>query len=187
MVDLELSNWINLGILIVAGLVGILAWLGACNAAKEARKSQDEANKAAKRSASAAERANSIQTDILKIEESRQAEAAAESRRAALTAGILEKDAFHFDEPTKELYLVIRNTGASCARDIEVLVDDCPLNDYREFPTKIPSDAHIGPQGDLELVFWLTASGKLKCPFRVALSWSDDSGQRNSWSSTLSW
>lgn len=53
---LDVSNWINLGIMAVTALAGILAWLGARYAAKEAKESQEKANRAAERSASAAEK-----------------------------------------------------------------------------------------------------------------------------------
>ena len=181
---MEISNWINFGILFVTALVGVLCWLGARNAAREAREDQRIANDAAKRSASAAEEANTIQTRFVEIEESRESASAAAAEKAALAAkrAILTAQ---IKKRSPGSVLVIRNSGPACAREIEVLMNESPLNEYREFDTTLPAGSEIAPGGTLELPYVLFRNGKLWPPFHVALSWSDDSDQRGTWDSSL--
>jgi hypothetical protein len=142
---MEVSNWINLGLFLVTGVVGLLAWYGARSAAREAKSAQDQAVSAAERSALAAEKTTQIQSRFLMIEEERRRQVEVESKRAYLTAEIVEKHTVRFKEPSKDCFLVIKNSGPSTAREIGVLVNGKPLSDYREFLVKLPTDAVIGP------------------------------------------
>jgi len=179
MIDLDATNWINLGLLAITGIVGVLSWRGARQAAKEARTDQQAANFAAVRSASAAEQANTIQKRLVEIEEKRERQKAVSSKKAALTAAIQRSgDKIGYD-------LVVSNRGACPAKDIEVFVNNQPLNDWEEFQPKIPEDCKIGPGGTFQSFFVLFRAGKLNLPYHVTLQWSDESSARGFWESTL--
>jgi hypothetical protein len=179
MIDLDATNWINLGLLAITGIVGVLSWRGARQAAKEAHTDQQAANLAAVRSASAAEQANTIQKRLVEIEEKRERQKAVSSKKAILTAAIQRSG-------DKSSYaLIVSNRGACPAKDIEVFVNDQPLNDWKEFLTKIPEDCKIGPGGTFQSIFLLFRAGKLMPPYHVILRWSDESSARRGWESTL--
>lgn len=179
------SNWINIGILATTGLVGILAWLGARNSAKEACSSQDQATAAAKRSASAAQDAAGIHARMLGLEQLRQVEATLDAKRAKLHAEKTTKDVLQFDKPSKDTYLTIMNSGQSAAHCLEILVNGKPVNEYQEFLPKLEGTASIGPVGRLDLRMTFFMEGELRPPFEVTLAWDDESGMRGEWAGTI--
>ena len=185
---LDISNRINLGILAVTALVGILAWLGARKAAREAGRQQDKANAAAERSASAAEQANDVHSEILRIEQERHEETKLQSKRAILRAEIVTKEVPRYgrsDTIDKELYFVIKNSGAAAAHKVGIMINDKPFNDFKEFERKFPDDVVIGAGADYRIGFSLTMKSELLSRFCIALSWSDDLVE-DSWQTTLS-
>src|SRR5438132_7737148 len=99
---MDSSNWINFGILVVTGLVGILTWWGTRQSAREARAYQEGACAAANRSASAAEKAAGDQRRMVEIESQRHTEAALEAKRARLHAERTRKSVFRFGKPDSD-------------------------------------------------------------------------------------
>ena len=170
MAQIETSNWINLGILLVTGVVGILSWIGARKSAKEAGRQQVQANEAATRSADAAEKA-------VKIEEERQKQADMQSRKAHLACSVDKRQVFRHGRSQiigDEWWLVIKNTGAASAVDVKILLNGRPIDECHEFQGKFPEQFEISPKSSFERKF--EPSKQLHQPFNVELSWSDDSG-----------
>jgi hypothetical protein len=183
--EMDISNWINLGIFVVTALVGILAWLGTRQAAREARSSQEAANAAAARSASAAEDATRLQRRMVEIESQRHEEAALDARRARLKAEKTRREVHRFNRIYHDDCLTIFNTGRVTAVRLDVRVNDRPLAEYDEFPIKLPDNASVGPDGRLDLLFMLFMGGRLRVPFDVRLTWDDESGLRGDWNGTV--
>jgi len=182
---MDVSNWINIGILAATLLAGFLSWLGARQSARKARKAQDQANFAAQRSAAAAEDAARAQARMLDLEQLRQADAALDVKRAKLHAEKTSREVHRFDKPAKDWYLTILNSGQSAARALQVLANGRQLGDYREFIDKLPPNASIGANGRLDLMIAFYMQGKLYPPFELTLTWDDDSGIRGQWAGTI--
>jgi hypothetical protein len=184
---MELSNWINLGILGVTALVGILAWLGARKSAKEAHKDQRDANAAAVRSANAAEEATRLQNRIVEIEEQREDQAGQLERRAALRARY-ERDQriTSVGKIQTSFFVVVENTGRASARNLQIVVDGTPVDDHRQVMLDRPSsECVVGPGGELRLGLSLYLGGGLHTPFDVAIDWEDGTGELGHWEGTL--
>lgn len=178
-----LSVLINLGILIVTALVGILAWYEARCAAREARKDQETATAAAERIATATEQANWINSYRLAIEQARQAEETFDRRAARLTATVSGTTMTPLGEFGD---LVIYNSGASGARDIQVLINKKPVSDYRAPGcTTIPKEAVLGPKTQFSIRIIITKGLTPRQPLDVDLTWSDDSARGKSSKSTI--
>jgi hypothetical protein len=183
MAELDISNWINLGILVMTALVGILTWLGSRNAAREARQDQEAANAAADRSASAAEEANKIQTRLVEIEEQRHQQAALDEKKAALTAS-LDRTRKPSGQLINHWDLVVSNQGAATARNLAIKLKDKPFDPIRSAssPSRV-CEIVIGPGAEIKCP--VPGDAEFRPPFECELSWDDDSGIRGSWRSTL--
>lgn len=185
---MDISNWINLGILIVTAFLGILSWLGARQSSREAQESQEQASTAAARSAAAAEDVAKLQRRIVEIETQRHEEAALDARRAKLHAELAKKTVPHgYDGKSSrsESFLVIANSGHAGARRIKITLNHKPISEYDEFVNRLPPDCSIGPGGRIELHYMLLREGKLCPPFTVALEWEDESPIRGAWAGTV--
>jgi hypothetical protein len=180
----DTSNLINLGIFLITALVGILAWAGARAAAREAQAEQQRATTAAARSAAAAEEATKLQARVLQIESQRHEEAAIESRRAKLRAEKQTRSHQRNQRTIHEHFLAICNDGEGEARHVHVLVNGNPIGDLVEFNhTKLPEAASIGPRS--EVTFYIREGGSNYPPFRVEITWSDDSPIKGNWSGAI--
>lgn len=183
---MELSNWINLGILLVTALVGILVWLATRNSAREAHAYQREANAAAVRSASAAEEATKLQRRMVEIENLRQTDAALDANRASLHAEITTRQAIRAGGPRQEQHLAVVNSGQACATHLQIRINNKPIGEYSEIQTPLAEDASIGPRGKLELLFKPRLDpGSLQRPFNVELTWDHASGTPGTWQGTV--
>ena len=182
---MDLSNWINLGILIVTAGLGTLSWWSARQSAREARADQEAAASAASRSALAAEEVALLQARIVAMESQRHEEAAFEARRARLHAEGTTTPVDRHGRPDREKLLTIINSGQATARRLEIRVEGRALGTYNEFYGGLPADASIGPGGHLDLPYVLFRNGDLRVPFSVALAWDDDSEMRGEWSGSV--
>jgi hypothetical protein len=183
MAELDTSNWINLGILVVTGLAGILAWLGSRSAAREARQDQEAANAAADRSASAAEEANKIQARMVEIEEQRHQQAALDEKKAVLIAR-LDRAWHSSGRLVNHWELVVSNRGAATARNLAIKLKDKPFEAIKSpcSPSRA-CEIVIGPGAEIKRP--LPGDAEFRPPFECELSWDDDSGIRGSWKSML--
>jgi len=183
---MDWSNWINLGLLLATGLVGILTWYGASRSAREALDAQNQANVAAARSAAAAEDAAKYQHRMMEIENQRHEESAIDAKRAILHAKITTKPAFRFNRSESDTFLTIVNSGKSTAKNLKVTINQKPMNEYGECATKLPTDATIGPNGHIDFMLIYFLSGELHPPFNVSLTWDDDSAFPGEWLGAVS-
>jgi len=179
MTELDTSNVINLGILVVTGLVGILTWLGSRRSAREARRDQEAANAAATRSADAAEEANKIQMRIVRLEEQTRQQADMDAKKASLV-GTLERSS-QFGSLCD---LVVSNQGAAPARNLRIKLGGKPI-DVRGSAAQSPSDCAdvIGPGAQIRCL--LQQSPSVRRPLPCELSWDDESGIPGTWKTTL--
>jgi hypothetical protein len=179
----DTSNWINLGILVMTGLVGLLSWLGSRNAAKEAREDQKVANAAADRSASAAEDANKIQARMIEIEDQRHQKAVTEAKKAVLVAR-LDRTSKPDGRPVNHWDLVVSNHGAATARNLEVEIAGKPFG-IPESASSCSSMREILIDRGGEVKWPLPGDREFRPPFECKLEWDDDSGVRGNWRSML--
>lgn len=182
---IELSNWINFGILTVTALVGVLTWLGARRSAREALESQNEAVRAAGRSASAAETANTIQTRLVEIEEQRQQDSAMEATRAVLVAEVERiPRVLGSGKEIKDFHLVVRNLGVAAAERLDIRLEGKPIAEHGRAMARQPvSEMIVGARSRLH--FPLTVTPDWGPPFVCELAWEDDSGMPGRWKGTL--
>ncbi len=128
------------------------------------------------KSGQAQDRANSIQAQLLKIEEQREAEALQRTQTASLRPALRK-----VSNTTYRLYL--RNVGVSEARNVKVLINGIPLDNH---PAAVSGDqlaSLIGPNTEVSCLF-----NVLHCqpPFGIEIAWEDNSGQLGLFRGTIS-
>jgi hypothetical protein len=171
---LDTSNWINLGIFVITGLVGLLSWYGARKAAREARTEQRRANDAADRSATAAQRS-------VEIELKRDADSAIEARRARLRV-----ERKRVQGSRREMnFMSIINGGSAAASNIQLELNGTPYSEWQAIMgTKMDADLKIGAFSHFDIKV-PAHDGRAKFPFKIVMAWDDDSGMRGNWVGTL--
>ncbi len=178
--ELDWSNWINIGILVVTFLVGILAYLGAKRAANKAHKDQQEANAAALRSATAAEIATRLQAKIVELEETRQQKMLLDAQKARLQVSIKQKE----NNPC----LTIENHGQAAAQNLSMFISGDSVDNIDEISKPIPIASYtVDPKTSVEILYLRKHTGGLQPPFHTFLEWDDDSGTRGHWEGKVMW
>lgn len=100
--------------------------------------------------------------------------ARAKTRKAILSAKLArELGSRHIADRLR-----ISNDGASEARNLVVIMDDLPLQDHPAFPEGQSLVSTVPPMGDISYV--LAISHDSAPPFKVRLTWSDDSKEPGS-------
>ena len=114
----------------------------------------------------------------LRIEETRERDRLAATRKAALRARIIKSGSIES--------LLLENTGQAEARDIEARLDGAPFCDH---PVAFKDECEFGPLGPgsqarypLKLVH-----GGPGPPFDLVLTWHDDSGEPGRYRTTLTY
>ena len=121
-------------------------------------------------------RHHSLQKRIVDIEEEREQDRKRDATKADLTASMGRF-------PSGGHKLVIKNLGESEARDIRVRMDDKPILEHEAVPHNHDEIHSIGPHSEIE--YKLGLSSQTGPPFRVEISWSDDSGERGHYKTTV--
>lgn len=153
----------------VATAGAVAAWVGAVRS----KKHEKEATVSAARSAEAAER-------LAAIEERRDREVEAASSRAALRLGL--------QDHRGKTALVLRNVGLGVATHISVRIEGKTIAEWGGLMGELPEREgdSLGPGGEARLR-WVVLQGpdELRSPMRVAVTWTDGSGEGQTWSSSI--
>lgn len=128
------------------------------------------------KSAIAQREANVSQQRIVAIEEQRENDRLAVSRRAELRAE-LRRTARHTDR------LYIMNEGLAEARNVAVVLEGRPLLEHAVGGPGVELASTIGPKSEVSCI--LMTSMECKPPFDIHVTWEDDLGKSGSYRSTL--
>ncbi len=118
------------------------------------------------------------QTRQLDIEEAREEDRRRDRQKANLVARIdVERT-----EKARLLYLCVENIGNSEARDIKVMLDGRPAENYKAVDLREKSLRRLGPKSQLRsrLVF-----SDLNPTFAIEIHWVDDSGEEGCYRTSL--
>ena len=115
----------------------------------------------------------------LAIEEARDRDRVTQRRKANLTAQLLK-------EPRPghpAFFLEVRNDGPAEARDISVTLDDQPFLEHPVSPDNLEAIHQLGSAAHFRypLVVAMGQAG----PYKLHITWSDDSGEAGSYLTTL--
>lgn len=129
------------------------------------------------KSGRAQKEANAVQRRVVEIEEQRERDRQAESTQAQVRAELRKV------ERSYRLHLV--NNGAVEANNIRVEIDDIPLADHSVSVESDPMPDLVGPKSEISCFLGLTMS----CvpPFKIKVTWDDESGTDRTYCSTLTW
>lgn len=172
---METSNWINLGILIVALTAAIAAWVGASRSNKQATRSSD-----------AAVRANRIQDEMLEIHKATHADRRIDEKRASLK--VEHKAILHSltNAVYTEYFFHITNSGKCTAENIRLRVEGIEIEDAVSLVRPLSMDGLVvGPDSTVNIKHGgFKGDLRRKRPVTVTVSWRDESGG-NSWTGSV--
>jgi hypothetical protein len=119
-------------------------------------------------------RQNQLQEHLLGFEAAREQDRLAASRSASLRAWI---------ERGRDYKLIIVNEGSSEARSIRTLIDNQPILSHSLVPRGSEEITQLGPGATISYLLAVTMG--TNPVISVSLSWQDDSGEPEQWSSQL--
>ena len=112
----------------------------------------------------------------LKIEQQRERNRIERGRRADLKPELRRTDGGFWR-------LVIANHGEAEARNMRIVMDEKPLREHAAFPCNQTVPDRVGAGGEVSCVLGL--AGKCAPPFKINLTWDDDSGSARTYEMTL--
>lgn len=127
-------------------------------------------------------KSNRTQKRLLEIEEQREQDRVSETRKARLVAEIVREE-FPLSPSSKRTFLEIENLGQSEAREIDVALDNGPATAHPTMLRRTEEIRHVGPQSSFR--YTLAPDNATPLPKNVVIEWSDDSGERGRYESTL--
>ena len=113
----------------------------------------------------------------VEIEEIREKDRQKEMRKANLVARLVDDDG-------RDL-LVIENKGPAEAREIVVSLNDKPLSEYEGFVGGQHEIHKVGPYSSFHYLMVLTMG--MDISFKIAIAWTDDSGETGIYQTTLTY
>ncbi len=157
----DTAAWVGSIISTAALIVSIVALLKSARAQREALAAQREANDAQRR--------------IVEIEEQREKDRIRVARRAELRAALRRAGNSY------RLYLI--NDGECDARNVAVTLDGKPLAEHPIALHDMTMSSVIGRRSEASCILGI----HLGCgpPFDIEITWDDDSQERRSYKSTL--
>lgn len=156
-------------IAIASACVAALALAQSWRAGREASKATREANDLIRQQVS-------LQDRLTQIEQSREHARLIQSLRATIRA-VLRKT----DRGSWRLFVL--NTGEGTARNVTLTLDGKPLLEHDVVPRGEQEAKTIGPGSDVS--YCMAISRGCHPPFEFEATWDDDSGQRGTYGTTL--
>ena len=128
------------------------------------------------KSSRAQHKASAAQQRIVEIAEQRERD-----RRSQAFQAILHPELRSTAKHTYRLYLV--NHGAAEARNIRIEMDGRPLLEHPAAVSNDPMPDFVGPHSEISCLLGL----HMGCspPFRIGITWADDSGQDRTYDTAL--
>ena len=120
------------------------------------------------------------QKRLLTIEEQRERDRLAETKKARLTARITEQPS---GPGGWNGYLQIINEGKGEAREIQISLDGVPAMEHRSILKQQSPIRQVGPQSAARYV--LDSAIGVPLPREVEMRWTDDSGEQGRYRTTL--
>ncbi|HUT29622.1 MAG TPA: hypothetical protein VMX13_07515 [Sedimentisphaerales bacterium] len=120
-----------------------------------------------------------LKAKFLEIEQVREADRQTRKRKANLVAELVAKPG-----KTMRDWLEITNTGEGEAREISVFLDNKPIRKHDAGCVIREEIDILGPKPS-RFGYLLFLCDQLRPPFKLKITWSDDSGEPGSYESTL--
>ncbi len=115
----------------------------------------------------------------IKIEEARERDRIAQSGKANLVARLSNYDDYNGGA------LIVENLGSSSANNIKVEMDKRPISKHPDFRRDFKEVKYVGANSSFSYKFGGMFLWKSKPPFKIEITWEDDSGEPGNYRTTL--
>lgn len=128
-----------------------------------------------------------LQTRVVDLEEAKAKEMQDLKRKAVLRARVDSDIELVGDISLPIRHLFIENRGLAGAHDISVTINDTAFSEFSDFfLSRSPEIREVGPQSSFRYPFIVSTSTP-PLPWKVSVTWADDSGEAGSYQTTLSY